>query len=367
MNSINFSNGYALIIGVGFDLPVTVKDATALHDVLVDPGRAAYPKHQVEILIEAEANRAEIIAAFDRLIENVNRNPNATVIVYFSGHGGQIKQLNGKSEYFLLTHDYVSGQSNQGISGDEFTQKIQAINSRKLVVLLDCCHAAGMPAIKDLEDKFIKSPVPPSLLQALDTGRGRVVIASSREDEKSYTGDPYSIFTNCLLEALAGKATRNQDGFARILDIVTYLIEQVPLKTSDSSKYRSGQQHPFVNNISNLDENFALCYYAGGSKDVPTSLYRTPIVQLTSISNQIFKERKLKLLEEEIQHLQGQEDRIRKKIRKVENAKLDAFRDPILLDQYENNLNDLKFQIKELEDKLEAAYTKIRKLQNDVE
>jgi hypothetical protein len=119
MNSINFSNGYALIIGVGFDLPVTVKDATALHDVLVDPGRAAYPKHQVEILIEAEANRAEIIAAFDRLIENVNRNPNATVIVYFSGHGGQIKQLNGKSEYFLLTHDYVSGQSNQGISGDE--------------------------------------------------------------------------------------------------------------------------------------------------------------------------------------------------------------------------------------------------------
>jgi hypothetical protein len=32
-----FTNGYALLIGVGADLPITVKDATALRDVLINP------------------------------------------------------------------------------------------------------------------------------------------------------------------------------------------------------------------------------------------------------------------------------------------------------------------------------------------
>lgn len=40
-----FANGYALLIGVGADIPVTVKDATALRDVLVDSTRAGYAPH----------------------------------------------------------------------------------------------------------------------------------------------------------------------------------------------------------------------------------------------------------------------------------------------------------------------------------
>ena|SRR5215471_2412631 len=37
-----FFNGYALLVGVGADLPVTTKDATALNDLLLDTGRAGY-------------------------------------------------------------------------------------------------------------------------------------------------------------------------------------------------------------------------------------------------------------------------------------------------------------------------------------
>ncbi|MBC1221193.1 hypothetical protein GNF10_03330 [Nostoc sp. UCD121] len=36
MSKQNFKNGYALPIGVGADLPVTVKDATAIGDILID-------------------------------------------------------------------------------------------------------------------------------------------------------------------------------------------------------------------------------------------------------------------------------------------------------------------------------------------
>ncbi len=130
------------------------------------------------------------------------------------------------------------------------------------MVLLDCCHAGGVPALKKSNEQFIKSPVPPELLNVLDSGNGKVVVASSREDEYSYTDHPYSIFTACLLEALSGKASVLKDGYARILDILIYLLNQVP-------KRASGSQHPFIKKVLDLDENFPLCYYAGGSKFLP--------------------------------------------------------------------------------------------------
>jgi hypothetical protein len=74
MTQTIFSNGYALLIGVGADLPVTVNDATALRDVLVNPNRAAYPQEQVILLTEKNADRQTIRDAFDRLIERVNQN-----------------------------------------------------------------------------------------------------------------------------------------------------------------------------------------------------------------------------------------------------------------------------------------------------
>lgn len=257
MTNQTFTNGYALLIGVGADLPVTVLDATALKDVLIDPSRAAYPLEQVTLLTETSATRQNILAAFDQIIAQVNQNPDATVIIYYSGHGGRIQRTN---EYFLVPFGYDPSQRpDTAISGVEFTQKIEAITARKLVVLLDCCHASGVPALKEPGETFVKSPLPPELLNVLGTGSGRVVVASSREDEYSYTGQPYSAFTDCLLSALQGKAAVNKDGYARILDILVYLFDQVP-------KRASGSQHPFVNKVLDLGDNFPLCYYAGGSK-----------------------------------------------------------------------------------------------------
>ncbi len=260
MTTQTFSNGYALLVGIGADLPVTVKDATALYNLLLDPNRAAYSTEQVALLTETAATRQQILTAFDQLIERVSQNPEATVIVYYSGHGGRTEGLDGVSEYFLVPYGFNSSRIvDTAISGREFTEKIEAIKARKLVVLLDCCHAGGVPALKDAGKTFTKSPVPPDLLNVLGSGSGRVVVASSRENESSYTGNPYSAFTACLLEALQGNAAVNKDGYARILDVLIYLFDQVP-------KRASGPQHPFVNKVLDLGDNFPLCYYAGGSK-----------------------------------------------------------------------------------------------------
>jgi len=257
-----FYNGYALLIGIGADLLVTIRDASALRDVLLDPGKAAYSPEQVTLLTETFATRQQILAAFDHIIEQVDQNPDTTAIIYYSGHGGYIQNTN---EYFLVPYGYNSSQHAQtAITGLEFTQKIEAIKAQKLIVLLDCCHAGGVPALKEPGAPFIKSPVPPDLLNVLSSGSGRVVIASSRENEYSYVGNPYSAFTACLLEALQGRASVKQDGYARILDVLSYLFDQVPQRAS-------GSQHPFVNKILDLSDNFPLCYYAGGNKDLPNT------------------------------------------------------------------------------------------------
>ena len=355
MASSTFSDGYALLIGVGADLPVTVKDATALHDVLINPVRAAYPTVNVELLIEADANRQNILDAFERLIQRVDNNPNATVIVYFSGHGGKIFRSGELAEYFLVPYNYNPTQrANTAISGKEFTEKVEAIKARKLVVLLDCCHAGGISALKDVSETFEKAPLPPDLLSALERGSGRVVIASSKENEVSYTGTPYSVFTACLVEALAGKAVIKKDGFARILDILSYLFGQVPLRTSD-------RQHPFVNKVLNLDDNFPLCYYAGGAKDILDASLFSPNPS-TSVSITAGKRRRL---EEKRGELQSSWD-IRSKRAQSIRATLDIETDPSLIFKYQQQFRQESAILAQVENELDILDQKLQEFETGI-
>jgi hypothetical protein len=258
-----FTAGHALLVGVGADLPITVHDATALRDLLVDRNRAAYSSAQVELLSESGAGRQAILDALDRLAERVSRSSDTTALVYFSGHGGRIERPGLPPEYFLVPFGFdPAWRQHTAISALEFTNKIEAINASKLVVMLDCCHAGGIPMVKTPGETFVKMPAPPELWSRLQTGSGRVVIASSREEEFSYTGSPYSVFTACLLEALGGQASVDQDGYVRILDALIYLFRHVPQRTS-------ARQHPFVKKVLDLTDNFPLCY-AGGGEGLPS-------------------------------------------------------------------------------------------------
>jgi hypothetical protein len=71
-------------------------------------------------------------------------------------------------------------------------------------------------------------------------GQGRAVIASSRADELSYAGKPYSAFTLALMEALCGKGVAQQDGYARMADLALHARQMVPRRTGD-------RQHPILN------------------------------------------------------------------------------------------------------------------------
>ena len=70
---------------------MTVQDATALRDLLVDPDRAELSAGTGGAVSETAASRQAILDAFDRLAKRVNRSTDATVFIYFSGHGGRVE------------------------------------------------------------------------------------------------------------------------------------------------------------------------------------------------------------------------------------------------------------------------------------
>ncbi|MGB4802904.1 MAG: hypothetical protein WBV59_09615 [Anaerolineae bacterium] len=104
-----------------------------------------------------------------------------------------------------------------------------------------------------------------------------MIIASSRKDEKSLTGIPYSVFTAELLKALAGYGAFERDGYARVLDTALWLGRKVPALTGD-------KQNPIIK-VSNLEDNFALAYYAGGDKSPKAVPWDTGQPILTGLSD----------------------------------------------------------------------------------
>ncbi len=272
-----FVTGHAVIVGVGADLPSTVADAVGVARILKDPQRCAYPASQVQVLTGEEATRPAVLEALDRLAQAADQD--TTAVVYFSGHGYRVSSTMGQA-YYLMPFKYDRNRLFEtAISGAEFAEKLRAIKARQLLVLLDCCHAAGMGQTSTPGVEMAKAPVPPEAWRVMTEGKGRVLIASSKEDEVSYAGRPYSAFTCALIEALCGQGVAKKDGYVRVTDLAGHTREKVPARTA-------GKQHPILH-FEEAD-NFVVAYYAGGDIQPKSPPFVPP--NLKSSLNRVYRQ-----------------------------------------------------------------------------
>lgn len=261
-----FEQGHALVVGVGADLKNTIDDAIGLGNILRDPERCAYPDGQVTVLTESKATRTSVLDELAKLAGRTDQD--STVIVYFSGHGYFVT-ANGQKQYFLMPYGYSLGNlPGTAISDTEFAEALAKLAAKKLLVLLDCCHAAGLEKTKAPGQTLEKAPLPPEAEEMFKGGRGRFVIASSRAVEVSFAGEPYSAFTAALLEGLSGSGASEEDGYARVADLAMYASKRVPELTED-------RQHPVLR-FQEAD-NFVVSYYAGGHATPKGSPFKTPL------------------------------------------------------------------------------------------
>jgi hypothetical protein len=282
-----FTHGYALLIGVGetasprWSLPVTVKDVQALQSVLTNPELCAYPNdsRHVRLLHDAEATRRNILEGLDWLKGQAAADSEATVVVYYSGHGTYDLSAN---QYYLLQHDFnPSDIENSALSARVFTQSLREIQARRLLVIIDSCHAEGMATAKDgetgLPADFLPTALPKGFVDELKQGEGRAVFTSSRGNQSSWIrrDGTMSIYTYHLIEALKGAANQPGDTVVRISNLMNYLGKTVPESTR--TMYQR-EQTPFFDYAA---EDFPVTLLRGG-KGLPSSSQERVLPEIMS-------------------------------------------------------------------------------------
>lgn len=236
-----FSHGYALLIGVDKNqigklaLPVVAKDVERLKEVIIHPDRCAYPEDNVRVLTAEDATRANILIALAWLAKKLeqDKSGNETAIIYYSGHGHRTKS----GEFFLLPYDMILPVTRNALPAPTFAEIIGGIKPRRLLVVLDCCHAGGMELKGDLDEDIIESTAITSQtlgFAELTKGEGRAVLSSSQSNEESWIRQDckMSVFTYHLTEALIGQAGRVGAQEVLVTEVMDYVARKVPETTA---------------------------------------------------------------------------------------------------------------------------------------
>lgn len=249
---------HCLIIGISAyqnirPLPSSVtNDASSIQDLISSSSLGLYPDENVKCLIDAEANGSAIRGELVRLAEQCTTD--STVLIFYSGHGGQLASGPAAGEYLLPVDTKYNSDDElvaTSISSAEFSEALRKVKARRVVVIFDCCHSGGIGQPKDIATAIMKSGLTERYYQELASGWGRVILASSRENEPSWVrpGDSNSLFTRHLLDGLKGNALASGN-FVRILDLFSYLQPKV---TGEQPN-----QHPVLK--AEIETNFPIAW-----------------------------------------------------------------------------------------------------------
>ena len=283
--STYFDHGYALLIGVDenavsrFALPAVSKDIAALYAVLTHPVRCAYRAEHVKQVTGKAATRDGITEGLSWLHEKLSADEsgNATVVIYYSGHGWRTSSA-ANAAFYLIPYDAKEfGLAASALRADAVADMIKELQPKRLLVALDCCHAAGMgvkevtpllkgytPAAAPLHLLSDGNGVTPATIgakgmDALQNGAGRAILSSSLGDQPSYLrkDGPMSIFTYHLIEALTGHAQPTDASEVLVSDIVSHVHRRVP--ASAQTDWQAAQTPDYL-----ISGNFPVARLLGG-------------------------------------------------------------------------------------------------------
>jgi len=225
---MGFPNGHALVVGISrylhtTSLPLTVlTDAIDLAQVLKSTKHCGYSESNIRCMLDTEATAEKFREEIRHLARHAS--PDSTVVIYFSGHGSRLLNLDKSWSSYLVFHDSDINQRQGLISGDELTALLSQISAERLVVILDSCYAGGTGEIKASAHREIQEGLDANFGELL-TGEGRAIFASSCENQVSRidTDERNSRFTKYLLEGLKGAAAAPASEVIRVTELFNYV------------------------------------------------------------------------------------------------------------------------------------------------
>ncbi|MDJ0696994.1 caspase family protein [Mastigocoleus sp. MO_188.B34] len=242
----SITNNYALLIGISDYLHInrlnkTMIDASDLYHTLAQNG---YQNANMHLLIDKQATKIAISSELNWLANSTRVDD--TVIIFFSGHGIQQTAKSQTGEYLCPVEANLKDLENSCISSKEFITILRSIPAHHIVVFLDTCHNSLVNETQEVK-LDIKGGLSEAVLTALAEEKGRIIIASCKEEEFSWELPDMrnGLFTHYLLEGLRGSAAR-PDGTVPIMRLFNYISDKVPQHCS---------QHPLIKSNA---ENFII-------------------------------------------------------------------------------------------------------------
>ena len=183
------------------ELKGPLNDIGLLFDVLTHPQFGLFNKK--DIIQLPNKGYTEINKTLEQFFSDATKDDQ--LLVYYSGHG--CKDINNNF-YLCARNTETNAIISTGISDHAINLMIDSSRSRRIIIILDCCHS-GL---------FKGDGVPDAL-----SGKGRFLItscASTKLSSDSKSKDGYSPFTKHLCNALtSGEVDTNKDGFLSVGEI----------------------------------------------------------------------------------------------------------------------------------------------------
>jgi uncharacterized caspase-like protein len=239
---------WAVIIGVSDyedsripSLRYAARDAQVFHDWLVSPAGGRYAPSKAKLLLNRNATNEKIKdALFNWLKQAIEED---VVVIYFAGHGSPESPDAAQNLYLL---PYNARYDNIAVTGfpmwDIETALKRFIKAKRVVIVADACHAAGVGQAFDVAvraDRGLQVNQINSGLQNLtEIGEGVCVISASRDKEFSQEGREWGgghgVFSYYLIEGLKGAADFDKSGTVSVGEITVYVSQQVRRATRNA-------------------------------------------------------------------------------------------------------------------------------------
>lgn len=219
-------NAYAIVIGVEQyrqQLPraeFAVHDAQAVAQYLTKT--LGYPENNVITLLNEHAAKSDFEKYFEKWLPN-NVEKNATVFVYYSGHGAP--NLKNGDAYLVPYDGDPSFIAETGYPLRRMYDALGRLPAKEVIVAIDSCFSgAGGRSV-------VAKGARPLVMNLMTTTlpRNMTVLSASAGDQTSSTYDDkgHGLFTYFLLKGIKNEDVTKSDGSISMSDLFGYLKPQV--------------------------------------------------------------------------------------------------------------------------------------------
>jgi hypothetical protein len=211
------------------ELKRAAADAREFTDFLKSPKGGGFEEKNILLLTNEQATSSALRRAlFSFLKKSIEED---LVVLFFSGHGAS--EPGSADNYYLLTYDADPDDlATTAIPTWDVNIAFQRnISARRVVVLVDACHAASVGINTGTRGAAGSNQVNKYLQEMARTGEGKAFFSATQIGQTSIeprsAGIKTGLFTHYLLEGLSGAADEDGNYIVTLGEVIDYTTDLV--------------------------------------------------------------------------------------------------------------------------------------------